>query len=472
MSPSLAPPDLEQRLQAATDFERNLVVIAGAGTGKTSLLVERILTALGSGRVEIDRLGALTFTEKAAGEMRQRLAEGLERLLTVARTSCERDARLEGDRAYGHLTDKLAIEPSDVAGRALGALRQLDRARVETIHTFCAGLLREHPLEVGLQPDFTVDPGEMQSAVLEELWERFVSRELGSPAPRAELWSHVMVRFSLERIRELAFALSSFQVPESLLGPDGPEIPEAANLPVPSGVDSIDGPTVSQAIEVAAPFAVEARDELLRRGYVSFDGLLVLARDLLRDHPGVRESLKRSLRMLLVDEFQDTDPLQYEIVLYLGEREGRTARDAYEVELEPGRLFVVGDPKQSIYRFRGADYEAFRRAVTRIVDGGGQQLHLTANFRSVPQIIEPVNALFADPTTTCWERSDYQPDYDAIEPFLPDAADAPCVEVWTVDAGAGALAKQRREAEGVIVAESIREIVEGGDVEYSEIMVG
>ena len=108
MSPSLAPPDLEQRLQAATDFERNLVVISGAGTGKTSLLVERILTALGSGRVEIDRLGALTFTEKAAGEMRQRLAEGLERLLTVARTSCERDARLEGDRAYGHLTDKLA----------------------------------------------------------------------------------------------------------------------------------------------------------------------------------------------------------------------------------------------------------------------------------------------------------------------------------------------------------------------------
>ena len=175
--------------------------------------------------------------------------------------------------------------------------------------------------------------------------------------------------------------------------------------------------------------------------------------------------------MLLVDEFQDTDPLQYEIVLYLGEREGRTARDAYEVELEPGRLFVVGDPKQSIYRFRGADYEAFRRAVTRIVDGGGQQLHLTANFRSVPQIIEPVNALFADPTTTCWERSDYQPDYDAIEPFIPDAADAPCVEVWTVDAGAGALAKQRREAEGVIVAESIREIVEGGDVEYSKITV-
>ena len=85
------PPDHEDRLLAATDFDHNIVVVAGAGTGKTSLLVERVLTAVGSGHVGIGEIGAITFTEKAAGEMRQRLATGLERLLEAARGEVEAD---------------------------------------------------------------------------------------------------------------------------------------------------------------------------------------------------------------------------------------------------------------------------------------------------------------------------------------------------------------------------------------------
>ena len=80
--------------------------------------------------------------------------------------------------------------------------------------------------------------------------------------------------------------------------------------------------------------------------------------------------------MLLVDEFQDTDPLQYEIVLLLAERRGGGAGDAYDAELEPGRLFIVGDPKQSIYRFRGADYAAYRTAVERIRGPGGRDARI------------------------------------------------------------------------------------------------
>jgi ATP-dependent helicase/nuclease subunit A len=472
----VSTPDRDDRVSAATAFDRNVVVIAGAGTGKTSLLVERILTALGAGRLEIDRLGAMTFTERAAGEMRQRLAEGLERLLAAARPGHEPNPAHAGDRAFEHLAGRFGVTPPEVAARALRALRHLDRARVETIHTFCAGLLREHPLEAGVQPDFAVDPGEMQVAVLDELWERFVARELGSSVARPELWSRVLAPSrSLERLRELAYALASFSIPEELLSSAATSAidrSETAELPMGSGVSRIDPTVLGDLVEAVKPFALEAREEMLRRGYVTFDGLLVLARNLLRDHAEVRESLKRRFLMLLVDEFQDTDPLQYEIVLYLGEKEGTCARAAYDAVLEPGRLFIVGDPKQSIYRFRGADYEAFQRAVSRILEGGGRLLRLTANFRSVPEVVEPVNALFSQPDSVCWKSSERQPDYDAISAVRPPAGGGgPRVEAWTVDAGPGALARDRREAEGKIVAEAIRRMVESGAARYDQITV-
>jgi len=554
------PPDQTDRLLAATEFDHNIVVEAGAGTGKTSLLVERILTAVGSGRVKIGEIGAITFTEKAAGEMRQRLATGLERLLEAARGKVTTDPGEEADRALDHLLGSFSVPVDEVAARALAALRELDRSRVETIHTFCAGLLREFPVEVGVQPDFAVDTGEVQIAVHEELWERFFARELGQDARRGDLWRRVLGAFSMEHAEELASALASFSTPDALLsvdaiehGPDeilgeqvdaliaalrsilerqtgmrpkgeedcramiqalealltdGPaafakihdahknlvtRAPDSAAFDKKKSYGEVSGRELNRIgksfetlgkqvlkvrhgplrdlLEAVLPFAVEAREELLRRGYVTFDGLLVLARDLLRDHPDVRRRLKQRFRMLLVDEFQDTDPLQYEIVLFLGERTDDDATDAYDTRLEPGRLFVVGDPKQSIYRFRGADYDAFRRAVERILDQDGKRALLTANFRSVPGVISAVNALFDPPGSRCWERSDYQPDYEAIDAVRPDDGTAPAVEVWTVDAGENPLAGQRREAEGRVIAEWIRSTVDPVKPEYEKITI-
>jgi len=554
------PPDHEDRLLAATDFDHNIVVVAGAGTGKTSLLVERVLTAVGSGRVGIGEIGAITFTEKAAGEMRQRLATGLERLLEAARGEVEADPGEEADRALDHLLGRSSIPIDDVAARALEALRELDRSRVETIHTFCAGLLREFPVEVGVQPDFVVDTGEMQNAVHEELWERFVARELGQDARRGDLWRRVLGAFSMEHAEALASALASYSIPEAMLSvdaigyrpgeilgeqvdgliaalqsildrqsgmkqkgeddcramvqaleallADGPaafakihdahknlvtRAPNSAAFEKKKSYGEVSGRELNRIgksfetigkqvlkvrhgplrdlLEAVLPFAVEAREELLRRGYVTFDGLLVLARDLLRDHPDVRRRLKQRFRMLLVDEFQDTDPLQYEIVLYLGERTEDDATDAYDTRLEPGRLFVVGDPKQSIYRFRGADYDAFRRAVGRILDQDGRRALLTANFRSVPGVISAVNVLFDAKGTRCWERSDYQPDYEPIDAVRPDDGVAPAVEVWTVDAGENPLAGRRREAEGRVIAEWIRSTVDPDEPKYDKITI-
>ena len=111
-------PDLDARRRAATDFENNLVVLAGAGTGKTSLLIERLLNAIGSGVATLRAVAAITFTEKAAGEMRERLAQGLDRLRALARGSVELDDAQESGRAFRYLVDDAGVERSKILERA------------------------------------------------------------------------------------------------------------------------------------------------------------------------------------------------------------------------------------------------------------------------------------------------------------------------------------------------------------------
>jgi ATP-dependent helicase/nuclease subunit A len=220
------------------------------------------------------------------------------------------------------------------------------------------------------------------------------------------------------------------------------------------GILWTDDDALDLLIHVVKPFVEDYRERYLRRGLVGFDGLLAIARDLLRDRPDVRRRLKRRYSLLLVDEFQDTDPLQYEIVLFLAEEGDDEAGDPFRARLAPGRLFVVGDAKQSIYRFRGADYAAYRRAVERICDAGGERLPLVGNFRSVPGVVDPLNDLFGD-RSRCWAESAYQPEYTAIQPVRPPAADPPSVEVWSVELPDDARAGDRRDAEGRVIAEAI-----------------
>lgn len=541
-------PDASDRRAAVTDFEHNLVVLAGAGTGKTSLLVERVLNAVGSGRVEIDGLAAITFTEKAAAEMRQRAAEGLEALRAAARGEREPDSLSAARRALDWLVGDGGVEPDQVARRALDALEKLDRAKILTIHGFCSEILRAHPLEAGVEPDFEVDRGELAKVLGDELWDDFLAGELGGEAERGELWERLLSRVKLADLAEVAVQLGSLGVPDEPLrrpadaptarelfadeakalveeidavlkrasgmngrferfletmagalralidegpagfatavaagGPDAAKILDN-NLPAvgarTSGVDpdqakelgkrvkrlgarllQADDALSADVVEALAPFADRLRNELLRRGWVGFDGLLALARDLLRDHETVRRELKKRFDMLLVDEFQDTDPLQYEIVLFLAEGVGECERDAWNASLQPGKLFVVGDPKQSIYRFRGADFAAFNRTVERIVVQGGKRLDLVANFRSVENLVEPVNALFAAGRSASWKPSDYQPPYEPIHAVRPSGDDDPSVEIWTLRSAGDSRAERRRRYEGEAIACAIDRLV-------------
>ena len=118
--------------------------------------------------------------------------------------------------------------------------------------------------------------------------------------------------------------------------------------------------------------------------------------DLLRDKPRVRRDIKQQFQAILVDEFQDSDPAQYELILYIAENLNREARAWPQIQLEPGKLFIVGDPKQSIYAFRRADIEAYDFVIHDLVlkqSAQKEPLSLRSNFRSHAGVLGPVNIL-------------------------------------------------------------------------------
>ncbi len=477
------PPDELERQQATTTFDRNVVVTAGAGTGKTTLLVERCVNLLmrEPHPVQVTELVALTFTNKAANDMKARLRQELD---VLAAAATERS---------GAVGERYRLTEDEVQGRAREALRNLERAQIGTIHSFAASLLRLHPLEAGLDPGFQEDDGSLRKKHFETWWGRWLDEELADTGARKKEWMHLLGRFPLERLRDLALALCAEDVDLDqlrLTSPPGDTVgawlrgldetaadlierhPEDRKieqmLPVArkivrsfltggpaAGAEAVeawervllkekpnqvkgwsdddfrlarkliangdalaqvDSAEVERLCALLAPFVRQCREEFTRHGLVTFDGLLVRARDLLRGHPRIREELKARFKAILVDEFQDTDPLQYEILLWLCEERSQGARDWREIRLVPGKLFVVGDPKQSIYGFRSADMEAYLNVVQEVIEAqDGVQYRLTANFRSDRRILDVVNGLFEQ---LIQEQPGLQPEYIALQPGL------------------------------------------------------
>jgi ATP-dependent helicase/nuclease subunit A len=446
--------DEAARERILTDLDTNMLVEAGAGSGKTTLLVGRILSLIARG-TPVDRIAAVTFTRKAATELRERLQLGLER--------------------------RAREEPagSEAAARAARARAELDRAFVGTIHAFCGRLLREHPLELGLDPGFEeLTEGSWQELV-DGFWRSWVERGRRDGDPTLE----ALVRVGIEPHR-LGEAFARFliypdvELPASevdppdiatcraaveawlteaheLLPPEEPaggwddlmraiwrlELsrsiddwrdvrffcrameklkPSHCKVVQKRWSDSKDGKERAKRLAeearalVAGPIAAvlrqwrehryplvlrvfaRAAEELTRErlvtGRVSFEDLLLLAARLLREHPAVRRELGSRYAHLLVDEFQDTDPIQAEVCFLLAS-DPTDGPDWRTVTPRPGSLFVVGDPKQSIYRFRRADIQTYDLVKQRL-RACGAVLALTRNFRSVRAIEELVNAHF------------------------------------------------------------------------------
>ena len=465
-------PDAETRRLAETTFDRNVVVVAGAGTGKTTLLANRLVHLLmrEPDPLRITDVVALTFTNKAATEMKGRVRERLRVLRDGADDGTDSGAvRLDELRAHYSLSSE------EVSRRANAALGDLEKAQIGTLHSFAAHLLRLYPIESRVDPEFREDDGLRFLELFAARWAEWLDAELGPKGTEHARWRRVLTSLGLEAMRELAFALRSElilvddllrQVRDSSLSPplqswiqskrtraaallatyDRPKRRKAESCLAAAmtlcdlllerglrGLEAVDVPVremlgkdlgdplkdwteadfadcsglvrmakgllrvnvavIEDAVTLLAPFVRDLHAGFLDQGWISFDGLLAKARSLLRDHPRVRERLKQEYRAILVDEFQDTDPSQYEIMLYLAERPGRCEADWRGLDLAPGKLFVVGDPKQSIYAFRRADMEAFDGVVRKLCLSG-VEYQLTTNFRSHQAILDVVNACF------------------------------------------------------------------------------
>ncbi len=480
------PVDEEQRRRVRTELHTSFLVEAGAGSGKTTLLVDRMVALVESG-VDVAGIAAVTFTRKAAAELRERFQEVLERR--------HRDAR--------------ALPEEGKAARLRRAIDHIDRAFLGTIHAFCARLLRERPIEAGLDPEFQ-EAREAETRLLQDrFWTRFVERVVSDSDPVIERLARGGLR--LDQLRgafDQMVEHLDVAYPVEPVGAPGPEetrevravieplldralalLPDEEPKPKWDGTQTMvralrytrrfrgwddpaalfdaasqmsarnefvlrrwrgdedevrrlredlaalggeDGPIrphldrwlahlYAMAIPLVRRAALEFAEERLRVGLLSFHDLLTLTVRLLREHPGVRRDLGRRYRYVLIDEFQDTDPIQAELFLLLasspddapGDQPGRA--DWRTVVPRPGALFVVGDPKQSIYRFRRADIAVYNQVRARFAEFGAV-LPLITNFRSRRSVADLVNEVFDQPGRFPREETDHQARFAPMVP--------------------------------------------------------
>ncbi|HJU29505.1 MAG TPA: UvrD-helicase domain-containing protein, partial [Candidatus Binataceae bacterium] len=522
----------------------HLLIRAGAGAGKTEVLARRFAALVG-GEIEghqplpPERIAAITFTEKAAWDMRARIE-------TVLR-------------------DRFAAEGDSRQVDLRRAIRLLPLARISTIHAFCARILRENAAEAGLDPDFQVldehesrtyfeslcrrglvdairrgDPGAIhlgrayrmndgkrEGAVTilmriaaecarmgrAPLWmveaTRRTADQIAAAKDRvAELAAELVIQteqlLTLKRVggnAEGALAILRTRWPElrklidELNRGAAPEkfdflrdfielLPEARSQAVKPFVRAIreiveagggrfglDGGLIkaygefrgaARAVEVANLVGTVAESFERAKSadrVVTFDDLLIKVRDLLRDRPEVVNRYRAALDALLVDEYQDTDPVQDEIVRLIA-APGSTRPE----------LFIVGDEKQSIYRFRGADVKVFNAAAARAL----LTLPLRENRRSVPNLLSFVNALSAhamkpqeSPAPPYWVEWRSEHELRSVR----DATLDPKIEIIAaVDAApnggrasAPRNAAEKRPVEAAAIAARISALISGGE---------
>jgi len=548
------------RQVAVREFSRPLMVEAGAGTGKTALLVARILAwslgpgwerAAGEGAREVagkvaSGVVAITFTEKAAAEMAARLGQQLTRLAG-------------GEEVQGLPREVLPGEKT--RERALALLRVLDRFTLCTIHAFCRRLLATYPVEAGVHPEAKVDAGGLETAAaveqvvtgflaappeeLRESWAQVAMRGVGaeelvallealvaqSVAPEdlerfpleqsaQQLWAELRAAAAAlaqlleglpagnkrvgkaEEVRGLAAAVAAShgdpglslqrfagifrqaknrnldrkladwyrgklgQEERRLLGERAAQLPEASGrfLSLARFASQCDLFLLRALLPVAAALLRQLAGVLAEKNLLTFQDLLVKAVELLERHPAIREREQARIQQLLVDEFQDTDRWQARLVELLA-LSGRGSG-----------LFVVGDPKQSIYGWRSADlamYEAFKEKVQA---AGGEVLPLSLNFRSLAAILQEVERVVAP--VMQYHRG-VQP---AFAPLVAHRSDETLgelaahghgpVEYWvsweSEGEGRNTGASKAREIEAWALAAHMRELHQRHGVPYSE----
>lgn len=520
---SAQPRDQAQRVEAATWTRGPVLVEAGAGTGKTTLLVERILHLIRADGARLDEIAAITFTRKATAELKERIRRRI------------REAALEEQDAQAR-------------ARLQDALENLESARISTIHGFALRILREFSVEAELPPglgevddverearrdaawrdwlagvlegdderlrDFlelgfqVSDLEKIRDALLElpELRERFPCARGVSPDENHaqveeafDAWAEVGERHcgdktdkafeQLEMARSWLEGLSNLSQTELLRELWNPgfklnkRVGSAANWGdskeeggenlklFRSGYDGflqesaalIAHELLAGLVPLVREFAESFEEDLREAGLLTYQDMLFLAAKLVRENATARRRIREGIRHFLVDEFQDTDPLQVELIFLLS-GEGDAA-DWREAPLDDAGLFLVGDPKQSIYRFRRADiaiYHEVREKIDALPNG--RVLRITENFRSTPGVVDFVNEAFSRVIVHDSANPDVQPEYAELIAHREAAGPAVFLikenqEGHEPAEGGRVKEEDRRKTEAACLAAAIRELV-------------
>ncbi|MDR1908580.1 MAG: UvrD-helicase domain-containing protein [Spirochaetaceae bacterium] len=483
----MPPVTLNGEQEAAAYRKGNTVVAAGAGSGKTSVLASRYAYLVTEAGLSVDRILTLTFTRKAAAEMYRRI--------------------------YGALTEIAQGEAGPRRERAEIAVRDFFRARIQTLDSYSAAIVRQAALRYGVSPDFTIDDARCRALAeeaalpfliarrhhpaLEALYQKSRPRDIASKVFAETVSSFSALDdppdFASETEAQFRIALEEWESAAAALGESLGELTElaehnagergsaqdsfltllaprleryregAAGLPGAERIGSyfaalsaapgadcvalaenhplrkelleslfflndlawtdtrggkrksrakeligdlraafgsfsslavfcIQGGVILSVMRLLDEFQAQCLEKKRREKVLSFSDTARLARTILRDHADIRQSEKETFEAIMIDEFQDNNELQRELLFLLAEKPDRLTQGVPGAEhIAEEKLFFVGDEKQSIYRFRGADVSVFRKLRDEF---GGGSLSLRTNYRSRPALIGAFNALF------------------------------------------------------------------------------
>jgi len=446
-----SPSDQKIRDRIASEFGKSFFVEAGAGSGKTHSLVDRMTGLIRYGHAGIENIAAVTFTRKAAAELREKFQIGLEKIIHETAT------------------------PEEEKNRIDNALSNFEQSSISTIHSFCARLLRERPIEAGIDPGFE-EIEEADDVIFAEIvWAEYLEKQ-GFENSKAIGWMQEngifpqsitdiyqklvqypdveVFRESLERpdftktkknIKEYISDLKK-KIPTTKPAKGWDDLQKVVwrsltffrmgylednrlfinllkVLSKKASVIQNKWPDKTKAKGYAEDFVNFQKDVVApalrqwweylhkpliefalggvayyenwrkERSALNFQDLLMRTADLLRKNEEVRAYFKSRIKYLLVDEFQDTDPIQAEITILLTGADN-DEDDWRKVRPKAGALFLVGDPKQSIYRFRRADIAIYNQVKEMFNKGFGEVVELTSNFRSLDPIRDLTNAVF------------------------------------------------------------------------------
>lgn len=505
------PIDQKSRDTIVEELEKNLLVEAGAGSGKTTSLVDRMAQVIRQGKFKVHEIAAITFTRKAALEMQERFQAVLEKELRVC-VDMEVRERLEE------------------------ALRDINMAYIGTVHAFCGRILRERPVEAGIDPEFKeaeesedaihsqqawmeyttqvnghfpdlekigIDPGDLHGAykqmctypdvewMTEEIEKPDFSFEKGEVLkflnkvkdgiPGAQITDkdyddlqkailralrmcdHNCLEEDCEIVGFLSLFNKEFKIVQNrwLSKEDGKYAKEEADILY----EDIIGPVMKEwqvychyhltnFLKGAVKYYEDYRT---RNSCLNFQDLLMKTASLLKNNSEVRKYFQGKYKTLVVDEFQDTDPIQAEIIFYLTGMDVEE-RDWQKLVPRPGSLFVVGDPKQSIYRFMRADIDTYNLVKKLIMENGGEVVSLTTNFRSTKSIGDYLNPIFEKAFKGMLHQADYAP----IDAFNEDKVGSDfgfrCLSIPVEYSKSEDVIRYEAEA----IAKIIRNAVDGG----------